>query len=313
MGCLGCRVFVAFLLKFVNFIQAFIGASMILYAVWMLNHWNSHVRPPPIAPAPNNVDGYNLPAELMSLHSSVGQQLDVPFSNPQTISGADQTQFRKLGQHSFGIVAGADLDAVSLPAPWFIYTFLGIGIIVCVITCIGHVAAEITNGFCLCCYSTFIVLLILVEAALVGDIFFNHNWEKDIPDDPTGEFENIKEFIEHNIDICKWVGLTVVIIQAFSLLLATILRAMVSTRRPAYDSDDDDDYIASRANSHQPLLSQGSETPSGPLTGKNTSKSRDAWSRRMREKYALNPNEFTYNPTEPSITDQNTECRCAIM
>jgi len=312
MGCQGCRVFVAFLLKFLNFIQAFIGASMILYAIWMLNRWNSHVRPPPIAPAPNNVDGYNLPAELMSLHSSVGQQLEVPFSNPQTIARADRLQFRKLGQHSFDIVAGADLDVHSLPAPWFIYTCLGIGIIVCVITCIGHIAAEITNGFCLSCYSILIVLLILVEAALVGDIFLNHNWEKDIPNDPTGEFENTKEFIEHNIDICKWVALTVVIIQAFSLLLATILRAMVSTRRPDYDSDDGD-YISSRSTSHQPLLSQGSETPSGPVTGKNRSKSRDAWSKRMREKYASNPNEFTFSSTEPNITDPNTESRCAIM
>lgn len=302
----------AFLLKILNFIQAFIGTSMVLYSIWMLNHWNSHVRPPPIAPAPDIVGLYNLPAELLSLHSSVGQQLEVPFSNPQTISRADQLQLRKLGQQSFGIVAGADLDVQSLPAPWFIYTCLGIGIIVCVITCIGHVAAEITNGFCLCCYSTLVLLLILVEVALVGDIFFNHKWEKDIPDDPTGEFENIKKFIEHNIDICKWVGLTVVIIQVLSLLLATILRAMVSTRRPDYDSDDGD-YIASRGTSHQPLLSQGSENPSAPVTGKNRSKSRDAWSKRMREKYGLNPNEFTFGSTEPNITDQNTGSRCAIM
>ena len=93
----------------------------------------------------------------------------------------------------------------------------------CVITCIDHVAVEITNDFYLCCYSTLVLLLILVEAALVGDIFFNHKWEKDILDDPTGDYENIKKFIEHNIDICKWVGLTIVISQVFSLLLATIL------------------------------------------------------------------------------------------
>ena len=182
----------------------------------------------------------------------------------------------------------------------------------CAITCIGHVAAEITNGLCLCCYSTLVLLLILVEAALVGDIFFNHKWEKDIPDDPTGEFENIKKFIEHNIDICKWVGLTVVIIQVFSLLLATIFRAMVSTRRPDYDSDDGN-YIASRGTSNQPLLSQGSENPFAHVTGKNRSKSRDTWSKQMLEKCGLNPNEFTFGSTKTNIRDQNTGSRCAIM
>ena len=182
----------------------------------------------------------------------------------------------------------------------------------CVITCIGHVAAEITNGFCLCCYSTLVILLILVEAALVGDIFFNHKWEKDIPNDATGEFENIKKFIERNIDIYKWVGITVVIIHVFSLLIATIIRGMVSTRRPDYDSDDGN-YIASRCTSHQPLLSQGSKNPFAPITGKNRSKSRDTWSKQMLEKYGLNPNEFTFGSTEPNITDQNTGSRCAIM
>lgn len=64
------------------------------------NHWNSHVHPPPIAPAPNNVGAYNLPTELMSFHSSMGQQLDVPFSNLKMISREEQLQFHKFGQHN---------------------------------------------------------------------------------------------------------------------------------------------------------------------------------------------------------------------
>lgn len=43
------------------------------------NHWNYHVHPPPSTPAPNNVGGYNLLAELMYFHCFVGKQLDVPF------------------------------------------------------------------------------------------------------------------------------------------------------------------------------------------------------------------------------------------
>lgn len=32
----------------------------------------------------------------------------------------------------------------------FIYAFMGIGILVCCITCIGHIGAEAINGCCLC-------------------------------------------------------------------------------------------------------------------------------------------------------------------
>eukprot|EP01018_Ginkgo_biloba_P020836 Gb_12923 [translate_table: standard] len=319
MGCQGCRGFIAFLLKFLNFIQTFIGASMILYSVWMLNHWQSHVHPPPpIAPSPNNYDtNYDLPAELMFHDSSIGQ-LEVPLSSLQMITSGDHLQFRKLGQHSSGLTAGFDVPKHNLPAPWFIYTFLGLGIIVCLITCFGHIAAEITNGCCLCCYSVLIIILILMEASCVGDIFFNHHWEKDIPEDPTGEFKSIKKFIEENIDICKWVGLAVVIIQAFSLLLAMILRAMVAPRKPDYDSDED--YIPPRGNSRQPLLShQGSQAPSASVMGENRSNRADVWSKRMREKYGLNTNEFTYDSSDPKTSastttpTDDTERRCAIM
>lgn len=35
----------------------------------------------------------------------------------------------------------------------FIYTFLGLGISLCLITCSGHIAAETANGHCLSCVS----------------------------------------------------------------------------------------------------------------------------------------------------------------
>ncbi|KAG8364696.1 hypothetical protein BUALT_Bualt18G0025300 [Buddleja alternifolia] len=39
------------------------------------------------------------------------------------------------------------LDSPAIP--WFIYTILGIGVVLCVITCSGHIAAETANGCCL--------------------------------------------------------------------------------------------------------------------------------------------------------------------
>ncbi|KAH9295752.1 hypothetical protein KI387_039340, partial [Taxus chinensis] len=102
---------------------------------------------------------------------------------------------------------------LDLPSPWFIYTFMGIGIIVCVVSCSGHIAAETTNWCCLCCYTVLIFLLILLEAAIVGIMFFNHQWDEYIPDDPTGEFEHIKKFIEANMETCNLVGIGIVVMQ----------------------------------------------------------------------------------------------------
>ncbi|GLJ06044.1 hypothetical protein SUGI_0030790 [Cryptomeria japonica] len=315
MGCQGCKGFVAFILKLLNFFQAFIGVAMIIYAIWMLNQWKSHVPnpPSPLAPTPSD----DLSVESMMNHMSVGQ-LEVPLSNLRFTTGADQQiPFRKVLQNHPGLMNGLDLSNQKLPAPWFIYIFLGIGIIVCVITFIGHIAAEITHGCCLCFYSVLVIFLILLEAALVGDIFLNHHWEKDIPDDPTGEFESIKKFIKDNVDICKWVGLAIVIIQVFSLLLAMMLRAMVSTRNINYDSDED--YMP-RGSSRQPLLkNQASQTPPVSATGETRPNRIDAWSKRMREKYGLNTSDFTYDSSDPKTSTSNaastddTQSRCAIM
>ncbi|KAG8389124.1 hypothetical protein BUALT_Bualt02G0196600 [Buddleja alternifolia] len=55
-----------------------------------------------------------------------------------------------------GVVSFNDINSHSLPPPWFIYAFMGVGILVCCITCIGHIAAEAINGCCLCFVSFFL-------------------------------------------------------------------------------------------------------------------------------------------------------------
>ncbi|KAK2985502.1 hypothetical protein RJ640_008675 [Escallonia rubra] len=64
------------------------------------------------------------------------------------------------------------------PAPWFIYTFLGLGVTLCVVTCSGHIAAETANGCCLYFYMVFVFLLFTLEAAVTVDVFLNRNWEE---------------------------------------------------------------------------------------------------------------------------------------
>ncbi|XP_031503369.1 tetraspanin-20 isoform X2 [Nymphaea colorata] len=227
MACRACRSFLAFILKFLNFVQTFVGIAIILYSVWMLNHWNhNHNVPPPSAPSPEND-----PAGMLALYSSEVQK-----------------------------------DVV-----------------------------------------------ILLEAALVGFMLLDKHWEEDLPYDPTGEFQQLRSFIEDNIDMCKGVGLFVVAIQALSLLLALILRAMVTRRRGHYESDDDD-YLV-RADYRQPLL--GTQVTASTSMDSKSNRS-DAWSTRMREKYGLNPNEFAYGGGDPNVaqpmrTGMEDQGRCSIL
>lgn len=40
---------------------------------------------------------------------------------------------------------------------------------------------------------------------------------QDFPEDPTGNLDHLKDFVKDNFDICKWIGLTVVALQVYTL------------------------------------------------------------------------------------------------
>ncbi|XP_010540868.1 PREDICTED: tetraspanin-19 [Tarenaya hassleriana] len=130
-------------------------------------------------------------------------------------------------------------DDADHPVPWFIYVFLGLGASLCVITCAGHIAAETVNGCCLYLYMGFIFLLLMLEGGVVADIFLNREWKEDFPEDPSGAFHQLTEFIESNFEICKWIGLSVVCVQGLTVLLAMLLKALGPHQR--YESDDEYD------------------------------------------------------------------------
>ncbi|KAF7818500.1 tetraspanin-18-like isoform X1 [Senna tora] len=196
---------------------------------------------------------------------------------------------------TFGDGPDFDFSSFKLPTPWFIYSFMGVGILLCCISLLGCIAAEAFNGCCLCFYSMLITVLVLLEAALVAFIAIDHRWEKDLPFDPTGELQSLRSFIEDNIDVCKWVGIAVVVVQALSLLLALNLRATVSTRRT--DSDDEDEYDF-RSRTRDPLLNHQSGQSSGSTKGDNRGTLSDIWSSRIREKYKLNSGDKYSSPVQ---------------
>ncbi|KAI5590794.1 hypothetical protein POPTR_004G041500v4 [Populus trichocarpa] len=133
----------------------------------------------------------------------------------------------------------SSFDDFDSSAPWFIYTFLSIGVTLCLITCLGHISADCSNGFFLSCYMEIIFVLLLLETALAADILLNSDWEKDLPEDPTGRFHDFREFVESNFDFFKWIGMFIILAQGFSMLLAMALRALGPSNESNYDIYDE--------------------------------------------------------------------------
>ncbi|XP_071721567.1 tetraspanin-18-like [Rutidosis leptorrhynchoides] len=214
-----CHTCLAFILKFLNLFQLFVGISIISYSVYILNQWNKHL--------PDSSD-----------------------------------------------------------SPWFIFAFMGLGIVLCCISCTGHIAAEAINGCCLCFYGLLKTVFILLEVAFVLFIALDRQWEMDLPSDPTGEIDKFRVFIESNFDFCKWIGITVVVIQVVCLMLAVVLRATVSSQIKDDQTDIEKDG-AVRGKAWEPLLNPRANQTSVSVSGDGKAFRSDIWSSRMREKYGL--------------------------
>ncbi|BAU00367.1 Tobamovirus multiplication protein [Vigna angularis] len=282
MACRGCW---ECLLKLLNFILCVTGLAIVGYGIYLFVEFSkaSDDNTPDISPV------------------------------------SDDSALIQLGRPMLMVVSLSDSFLDNLPRAWFIYLFIGTGVVLFLISCFGCIGAATRNGCCLSCYSILVVLLILIELGWAGFIFFDKNWKEEIPTDKTGDFDAIYEFLSENWNIVKWVALGIVIFEALLFLLALIVRA---ANRPAeYDSDEE--FINSRQQVRQPLLNRSAAGPATGLPASGTvdqrSSRNDAWSARMREKYGLDTSEFTYNPSESSrfqqVNSQTAEekSRCTIM
>ncbi|TVU07497.1 hypothetical protein EJB05_40853, partial [Eragrostis curvula] len=254
LGGGGCCL--GFLLKLLAFLQAFAAVSALLYAAWILSRWARH-------------------HQLHLLH---------------------------------------DL----LPDLWFPSAVMAAALFYCLLLLVGYLAAEINTGCCLCFvsllpiyisrpggqdsgllnlnnqYTIPAMAMLLLEAALAAHLLLNQHWIQDLPYDRTGELDNLLSFIHNNLDLCKWAALAIFGTQALSLLLAMILRAMLSSRSVDYESDED--FVVIR----RPLLVAQAPQPYLPTTVDARGFRPDLWSSRIRQKYGLNSHDYTYGTLDPN-------------
>ncbi|XP_057949804.1 tetraspanin-19-like isoform X2 [Malania oleifera] len=176
-------------------------------------------------------------------------------------------------------MGGSPSGEFNSSAPWFIYSFLGTGIALCLITCSGHVAAASANSHCLSCYTVIIFVVLLLETAMIADIFLNSDWEKqDLPDDPTGRFNDFKDFVKSNFDIFQWIGFLIILAQGLCVLLAMVLKTLGPNMRADYDSDAD--YASARL----PLLNHPAQQLPYVIGDPNFASKNDSWNEKNYEK-----------------------------
>ncbi|CAM8991547.1 unnamed protein product [Rhodiola kirilowii] len=138
----------------------------------------------------------------------------------------------------------ADGSTSSYPVPWVVYASIGFGVGLCLMSFLGHIAADTANTFCLSFYLVIIFVLMVLEIAFAADVFMNSDWEKDLPEDSTGMLDDITDYVASNSEKFRWVGLSIVFAQVLSVLLTIMLR------NAGAQYDIDEDYEAPR----RPLL-----------------------------------------------------------
>ncbi|KAM5573296.1 tobamovirus multiplication protein 2A [Rosa sericea] len=271
MTCRGC---LECLLKLLNFILTLVGLAIVGYGIYLLVEFMKV-------------------ADSANMHSPVGET----------------DALIQLGRPMLTAVSLSSNFFDNLPKAWFIYLFIGVGVIIFVISCFGCISIVTRNGCCLSCYSVLLILLILVELAAAAFIFFDKSWQTEIPTDTTGDFDMIYDFLEAHWNIVKWVVLGAVIFEALMFLLALGVRAV--NRPVEYDSDE------------EPLINRPPPVPATgvPVAGASNQRPirNDAWSTRMREKYGLDTSLYPYDPSDssrfqqPPAQPQEERRRCSIM
>ncbi|GBG67402.1 hypothetical protein CBR_g538 [Chara braunii] len=122
-------------------------------------------------------------------------------------------------------------DFDKLPATWFIFTFLALGVFTFVVSFVGLIATDCQNDCCLCLYIFGLVLLVAGHGMLVAAVITDKHLDKDIPKDPTGEVEKAKEYVLNHKKICMILMGVVLGAEMLTLIFSIILKTACGGRR----------------------------------------------------------------------------------
>ncbi|XP_068652948.1 tetraspanin-19-like [Aristolochia californica] len=118
----------------------------------------------------------------------------------------------------------ADLEAIAmLSKPWFIYTFLGVGIILCLSSLFGQMVSKHNSHTALSIYIVAICSTVILQGVLIVVIFFKTNWKAMLPDYIFAGDTNFKNFLSFHVKICRLIGVTMLLAQVNVVVLTIVV------------------------------------------------------------------------------------------
>ncbi|KAJ6674102.1 TETRASPANIN-19-LIKE [Salix viminalis] len=109
--------------------------------------------------------------------------------------------------------------------PWFIYTLLGVGIIVCLSTIGGYIITNCISNSTLCFYIVAICCLLFLEVAVIVAIFFKIDWGKQISTYTGQKNTDFEILVLIHVKISRAIMLLILVAQISVVILAAILLA----------------------------------------------------------------------------------------
>ncbi|XP_073006532.1 tetraspanin-19-like [Typha latifolia] len=118
------------------------------------------------------------------------------------------------------------VSSSSFLRPWFIYTILGTGIIVCMNALYGHMVANCISKIALFIYILFSCFILSIQTALIVAIMFKIDWPAVISRYLDGTNDASQNMLDFHIKVCHLIGIAILVAQAKVLVIATVLLAL---------------------------------------------------------------------------------------
>ncbi|XP_010249695.1 PREDICTED: tetraspanin-19-like [Nelumbo nucifera] len=115
--------------------------------------------------------------------------------------------------------------------PWFIYTCLALGIVICFSMLCGHVVASYSSNFTLFIYIVSVFFILCLQIGAIVEIFFEMNVLAKISKYVVDQDMRFINFLTVHMTICRIIGVVVLVAQITAFILAIILWAMGSEPR----------------------------------------------------------------------------------
>ncbi|KAJ0090440.1 hypothetical protein Patl1_12890 [Pistacia atlantica] len=110
-----------------------------------------------------------------------------------------------------------------IPRPWFIYSCLAVGMVVCLSTICGYMVATCISSSIHYKYIVIISFLVFIEAVVVIAIFFRIDWESLIAEYISDDYKKFTSFVVFHLKMCQLIIVMILVSQINVIALGMLL------------------------------------------------------------------------------------------